>query len=50
VARGLQRDQPHADEVGAVDALVGDDDDGLDPLEVRPLGGPSRVRVRVRVR
>src|SRR6478735_7879740 len=38
--RVLQRDDAHADEVGAVDALVALGDDGLDAEQARALGGP----------
>src|SRR5512139_1430154 len=40
----LERKHAHADEVRAVDALVALGDDGLDPQEVGPLGGPVTGR------
>src|SRR4051812_21891496 len=38
--RELQRQDPHADQVGAMDALVALGDHELDALQVRPLGRP----------
>jgi hypothetical protein len=42
--RELEREDAHADEVGAVDALVGLGDDGLDAEEGRALGRPVTGR------
>ena len=38
--RELERHHAHADQVGAVDALEGFGDDGLDAQQGRALGGP----------
>src|ERR671921_146696 len=44
--RELERDDAHADEVGAVDALVGLGDDRLDAQQGRALGRPVARRAR----
>ena len=44
--RELQRQHAHADEVGAVDALVGPGEDEPDAEQVRALGGPVARRAR----